>query len=32
MKKIHWEIFKKLLDQENMNDFVVSKTEIKINI
>lgn len=31
-EKIHWEIFKKLLDQENMNDFVVSKTEIKINI
>lgn len=31
-EKIHWEIFKKLLDQENINDFVVSKTEIKINI
>lgn len=31
-EKIHWEIFKKLLDQENMNDFVVFKTEIKINI
>lgn len=31
-EKIHWEIFKQLLDQENMNDFVVSKTEIKINI